>query len=347
MFIPIIPNTTVINKNIVYSDTVLNINYLGSNICVTSINGVEEYELESCLKTIFENNKNVTFNTIQYSKNNNEIYFYTNKEINIEAWKNSKYKSFRPLSNYNILNEIKNILTQEENTDENSISLLNISILMKEMNRKHKKLFEDCEYYLKSENNNIILYDFDYEKNELSIGIKFLNDYDVICFSKQNDDLFITKSNYYDSNEILMNLGKYLSKMYDEFMKFKSFKTETSYGINTINSKFSADISGYGVSFYGRKNDNSIFNNGFEISSYSYSDEYGYTCNSVNTLSVIKENERELFRKIYVNIEDTPKWCQDILYEIRKEELEKNKSKSLKHILKFFNKSKKIRDFIL
>ena len=50
MFVPVIPNTKIINKTIVYSDTVLTINRTGRNIEITSINNVEEYDLENCLK---------------------------------------------------------------------------------------------------------------------------------------------------------------------------------------------------------------------------------------------------------------------------------------------------------
>lgn len=78
MFIPIVPfvpHTTVINKTIVYSDTVLSVNDSGNNLKVTSISNVNESSLEKCLKTIFESNPNVIFNTIQYSKNDKKVRF--------------------------------------------------------------------------------------------------------------------------------------------------------------------------------------------------------------------------------------------------------------------------------
>ena len=56
MFIPIVPfvpNTTVVNKNIIYSDTVLPLKNVGSNIKVTSISDVDELSLERCLKKDF------------------------------------------------------------------------------------------------------------------------------------------------------------------------------------------------------------------------------------------------------------------------------------------------------
>lgn len=64
MFVPFVPNTTVVNKTIVYSDTILPLKDKGSNLKVTTIENVSESSLESCLKTIFESNPNVVFNTI-------------------------------------------------------------------------------------------------------------------------------------------------------------------------------------------------------------------------------------------------------------------------------------------
>lgn len=122
--IPIIPNTTVVNKTILYSDTVLNIKENGTNIQVSSIDNVKESELTNCLKTIFENNKEIVFHTIQYSKNNNMVYFYTNKKINTKVWEEFKTRTYKQLNSTEILNEIKKILEQETNKDENVISAL-------------------------------------------------------------------------------------------------------------------------------------------------------------------------------------------------------------------------------
>ena len=82
-------HATIINKTIVYSDTVLSLKDMGENIKVTSISKVGEYSLENCLKTIFDSNPDVIFNTIQYSKENKTVYFYTNKEISKKKYEES------------------------------------------------------------------------------------------------------------------------------------------------------------------------------------------------------------------------------------------------------------------
>lgn len=90
MFVPIVrsaSHTTVVNKTIAYSDTVLSLKDKGSNLKVTNIKNVSESSLENCLKTNLKSNPNVVFNTIRYSTNDKTVYFYTNQEITIKEFK--------------------------------------------------------------------------------------------------------------------------------------------------------------------------------------------------------------------------------------------------------------------
>lgn len=59
----------VINKTIVYSDTILPVKDLGNNLKVFTISDASEYSLESSLETIFKSNSDIVFSTTQYSKN--------------------------------------------------------------------------------------------------------------------------------------------------------------------------------------------------------------------------------------------------------------------------------------
>ena len=76
MFVPCIPRVRVVNKTIVYSDTVIKLDSLGKDLKISSIDNISEHELENCIKCIFENNQDVLFNTIQYSRQAKKIYFY-------------------------------------------------------------------------------------------------------------------------------------------------------------------------------------------------------------------------------------------------------------------------------
>ena len=62
---------------------------------------------EDELKSIFESNKKVIFDTIQYSNVDQKVYFYTNKRISTQVWEDSKIC----IQNKQIVNTQRSILT--------------------------------------------------------------------------------------------------------------------------------------------------------------------------------------------------------------------------------------------
>lgn len=356
-YVPIINNTDDINEmneNIVYSDTVLSLKDLGNNLKISVASKVNEYSLDRCLNTIIKSNPHVVFNTIQYSRKEEKVYFYTNEEISLKAWENSNIQTFKPLSNsLEILEEIKKILISSPNIDSDYISLYGIAELMKKKNdeyKQDKKSFEDS--LEKSINNKyfdssrIIIYDFDYENNYLKIGFKYTsyNDYEMITFAKRNNDLYILKDESYCGNDILVAFGDYLSMIYDRFMCYKDFKKEHRYNIKSVNSNFLVDIDCYGVSIFVNTSLN-YFNHEFDLHSPSFKDDYVYKCNSNNVLSLLKGKEEELFKRVFVRIQDVPIWCQPLLYEERQQQLNEEQKSLLEDKSKIRTSIRKIFSF--
>lgn len=333
MYVPIVPHTTVINKTIVYSDTVLPLKDTGNNLKVTSIENVSESSLESCLKTIFKSNPNVVFNTIQYSKNDKKVYFYTNQEITVKEFEESKYKKHEPIqSQTQILEEAKRIITSDKVENNDCISLYDIATLISQMNYKHKSIkgsfSSQIDYLIKQKfgsSSMVAIYDFDYDKSELSIGFNFFGvgyDFDKITFVKKDEDLYILKSKSFWSKEVLATIGTKLSELYDEFIKFSDYKIEYNYGVKPVNSNFFVNINSYGVSIF-TKSPTNRFMNEFELTFPSYSNQYKYDCNSTIVTSAFRGKENEIFKRIFVRIDDCPEWSQAMLYEIRQKQLEK------------------------
>ncbi len=226
MFVPIVPfvpHTTVINKTIVYSDTILPLKDSGKNLKVTSIANVSEHTLESCLKTIFESNPNVIFNTIQYSKNDKKVYFYTDQDITTKTYEESKFTTYKPItSKAEILEEIKNIFLASKNKNNDCISLYDVSILLKKLYREYngieKKYKNRFDFIVKrkfNESSSVVYHDFDYEKNILHISFcKYISsDYSDMYFSKKDGDLYVVKSESYCTEEVFSTLCKELSEM--------------------------------------------------------------------------------------------------------------------------------------
>lgn len=351
MYIPIINSRcrTIINKNIVYSDTVLPLKELGENINVTKISNIGESDLEKCLKIIFESNPNVVFNTVQYSKNNKELYFYTDKPISTKKWQESKFKIEKPLNSASeILEEIKSIFLSEPNKDEENISLYEISKLLKmkgqELDAYKNSSENKMEQIIQAEygkSSNIIIYGFDYDNDELEIGFKYVNEYKKIYFSKNNGDLYVKKSESNWSNDILVLVGNLLTELYDYYLKYKECQSQKKESIKPVNSNFHVNINKYGLCIYTKSNTNKYMHD-FELSSKSYSNEYKYVCNSHNIIETIKGKEDELLKRIYVKIADCPKWSQTILTEIRKEQLAREEQKEKERIQKEAKKQKRL-----
>lgn len=344
MFVPTprSSNTTIINKTIVYSDTLLPVKGLGKDLKVSTISDVDEYLLEKCLRIIFESNPNVVFNTIQYSRADKKVYFYTNQEISIKEYEESKFKRYKPItSSSEIVEEIKSILLAEKNNSSDCISLFDIVQLLKKttydyerVKKRYQHQFNNIIKNIFGNGGRIIVYDFDYRKKLLKIGFKILSlefrgssatydplkkDYEEINFAKQNGDLYIVNSKTWYDKKVFAALSSKLSMLYDELISFSDYKNTNYYIpniIKSVNTNFWIDISVNGVGILVKPLENSYL-----LFSRSYSNDYLIECNSSIVIESLKNKESEIFKRIFVKIDDCPEWCQATLYEMRQNQL--------------------------
>lgn len=347
MFVPTprSSNTTIINKTIVYSDTVLPVKGLGKDLKVSTISDVDEYLLEKCLRIIFESNPNVVFNTIQYSRADKKVYFYTNQEISIKEYEESKFKRYKPItSSSEIVEEIKSILLAEKNNSSDCISLFDIVQLLKKntydyemVKKRYQHQFNNIIKNIFGNGGRIIVYDFDYRKKLLKIGFKILSlefrgssatydplekDYEEINFAKQNGDLYIVNSKTCYDKEIFAALSSKLSMLYDELISFPDFKNTNYYIpkiIKSVNTSFMIDITARDVGIFVK----SQYLNDYDFILFSsiYFNDYLMECNSSIVIESVKNKESEIFKRIFLKIDDCPEWCQATLYEMRQNQL--------------------------
>lgn len=207
---------------------------------------------------------------------------------------------------------------------EDCISLYDVAILMKskydELENSKKYYDKELDCLLKSELGSIhcCLYNFNYDTNELKIGIKDFTSYNYedIVFTKKDGDLVIVSSNYWNANEILACIGNQISIIYDKLLEFKYFEEQHNYGFHSANSSFFVDIGKCGVSIL-----NEDFDGDFELSLYSCDNEWHYKCSSNDIINVLKNKENEIFKRIFVKIDDCPEWARAQLYVKRQDEL--------------------------
>ena len=342
MFIPFVPRVTVVNKNIVYSDTVLPLKEAGNNLCVTSISGVSEHDLEDCLKAVFNANSDAVFNTVQYSRQNKKLYFYTDRKINTKAYEESKTRTFQPVhSRTEILEEVKRLLTSEKSTDPELISLYDVAVLLKVFrseydnakNRAERKV-KDAASYRFGDGAGIFSHTFDYDKKLLKIRFRRYksSDFGDIVFGKDNGDLYVVSATSVYPNEVMSELGSEISELYDTLLSFEKYRNdkEANYNIRTANTSFEASVSHFGAGIY----EYDRFENKFKLFSPSYDNEFHIECNSGMIQDAFKNNEDELFKRIYVPISECPTWCQDALRERRKQQLIEEDKKAQEEMLR-------------
>ena len=327
MFVPVVPHTTVVNKTIVYSDTVLSLNDKGSNLKITTISNVEEFMLDDCLRIIFESNPSVIFNTIQYSKNDKKVYFYTDKEIDISKYKKISTIEYRPIKNkQDILEEIKRIISLPKVNRYDCVSLNTAyEFIFKKRNELknkenyYKKILDNMIKEKYGHNSGLVVHGFDYETDELSIAFNhFGSKYYNIDLKIKDEDLYVSSSETYESDDVFRLLYKQLTLLYNEYEKYREFYEQKTYHERPVNSNFFIDIDFYGVRIYNKE----FFNKDFEIRYPSYSKEYEIECNSAKLMYVFEETQRDISNKIYIEIEKCPKCSRKELYDIRKKQLE-------------------------
>lgn len=335
MFVPIVPfvpHTTVVNKTIVYSDTGLTLKDTGNNLIVTSIKDVSEHSLESCLKTIFESNPNVIFNTIQYSKNDKKVYFYTNQDITTKAYEESKFTSYKPItSRTEILEEVKKVLLSPKNKDNNCISLYDVLMVLKKLNneydsieKRYKNRLDHMANTKMGDGSSVWFHDLDFEKKIVHISFKRYrsSDWADIYFAKQNGDLYVVKSECYYTYRVFSALCSTLSEMYDELLKYADYKDYkyTKDDRKPVNSNFNVKISYHGVWISVKDFANKHMNE-LKLFAPSYNSGYELDCNSSIVKEAFNGKESEIFKRIFVKISDCPEWSQAKLYEIRQNQL--------------------------
>lgn len=334
------PHTTFENKKIVYSDTILPLKDIGNNLRIKTIENVSKTDLKYCLEIIFISNPDVVFNTIQYSTKDERVYFYTNKEIFTEVWK--RLQLSKPVNiKTQILQEIKRILTSDENKDYNCISLYDVYKLIRKINKekikkeryymdiieKNYKYYHTYDIYDMYDIYSLIL-TFDYNKDELEIlvGSK------PITFSKNYGKLYLKsdKSNTSLGIKLLMECRDVLSAAYDELLMYTNIRRDSSC-VKPLDSIFSAYIFSSAVEIYIRSWEKDSCTEEFNLTKYNISKDkecFCY-CNSHEILNVVCGQENEIFKKLFVRIDDCPYWSRESLYEIRKKQLDEEKQKLL------------------
>ena len=262
-------------------------------------------------------------------------------EDNLVTYTKSEPKEYKPISSTKeILEELKKVLEQEKCKDKDSISIYNLMKLMRKKYEEWLSIENNLNYYMERKiNTDIFFFHLDFDCENKNLIIRYHGD--EAFFTKKDGDLIISKSAWCDAKDALGKCGDEISKCYDKFIEDISFHRDYMKNIKSSNSNFIINTSEYGIYLSERKYGLSEF----ELCAKIYDDKYEYNCNSNNVTSVCRNNEDELFKRVFVKIEDCPEWVratlcknrqQQLLEERKLEEKEMKKQKRLELVRKIF-----------
>lgn len=239
----------------------------------------------------------------------------------------------------NILKEIKAIMEKELNKNPENISLHDVWTIS---NKRQKELHALQEPYQEkilqaihekiSEYAYTKLYNFNYYKNELTLFFQWYELRGTITFSKKDNQIYIKEANCPIENKILITIEDTLTKLYDECIKYSTFENQDKHCIKPINSSFYIDI----TQSYIKIQNTNLLQPDFQLKKTIENSEYTYYCNSNEVLNIIKDNETEILKKLFIKIKDCPEWMQEELHELRKQQLQQQKTNLKTKILSIF-----------
>ena len=244
-----------------------------------------------------------------------------NKRVNEsnEIIGSSMNRSEKSMTNYNpissskeILEELKFILESERNKDENSIAIYDVINLVRSKRSECQSSDRNLYHRISALTGLDYLYfniDYDSENRYLIVSYHC----DKMFFIKQNGDLILTGDLGIYGKDILGKCGKEISERYDKFIQDISFYRDYMNNVQSINSNFKINSDEYSIDIK--------YNNFSILSVLTYENKYEYDCNSNNIISVCRNKEDEIFKKIFVKISDCPEWSQVMLYKIRQNQL--------------------------
>lgn len=313
--------------HIVYADTVLPLKEKGDNIHVASLADIGPIDLDRCIEVIAKANPNVTFNTIQYSQNDKKVYFYTDKPILVGAWRESNIRKYDEVTGIDrIIASINQVLESEGNLNTGYISAYDLASIITAINHEEHakersfkyKIDADIEYNI-GDSASIVIYDFDYENSLLKVGFKRYrtSKWEDITFSKKHGDLRIVEAESIYAKEVLSSCHKDLSDYYDYCLSIKDYKKDWSHNVRSLDGNMRVTASHTGVTI----RDNTYVSSKLEINSPSYSSKYSVECNSSKVLEALNNNKNNLFKKVYIKIEDCPEWCKQRVLDFRIEQV--------------------------
>jgi hypothetical protein len=349
MYIPLLLPTpytvSIIHPDLIYGDVFIDPTDLGKNIKATYISNLGEISLEYCIKTILEENKNTTFHTIQYSKKQRKICFYTNNDLNTEKWQEKEIQPQKPLNTKEeVFETVLNVFDNELIYNQDCASLYEILMIYRNLEKKikqtHKNISNIIENKLKTYIDKDLyccVHNFEYDRHILPIHCStyYSSIWDKYHYQKmENNSIKETKIEGFHDYNILGTVNDEIKELIDFYLSIKETKTQKKDKIKAINSNLLIDIDKYSIEVYTYENIPYYYlkDPAYKSIFYTYDKNSKHNCVNSNVIEKLSNNEVEFLRKIYIKIDDCPLWIREQLYNKRLHEIiERKKQEQLEN----------------
>ena len=343
-YMPIIPAVSGVkisnpmiefNNNISFETNCVNIN----GLYINKISDVGQYSIENYLRNIFRNNSNVLFKKIVYSPAKKELYIYSDSNIIIIDKEN--YKELNTESD--ISNEINDIFSQEKNERNDVISLYDVITILNSSRQGLNEIGKRFDNIIRREyhhSNTYVKPDVDSENVEFKIIFRknYESNYSLdeeISFIIENGDLIVKEYRGNNSKKVYSLLEAELEKIKTELLNLKGLVRFFDI-FRPINSNFIIKIFNFSHGLDLIVNDSlekGIFRMQMEQSMLDDNCSYKYECKSESIISDIMGKEEEIFKNIYLKIDDFPEHIRKVLFEFRKTQLESEQDTLISELL--------------
>ena len=333
----LLPNpytTSIIHEELIYGDVFINPEDLGKNLKTTYISNLGEVSLEYCIKTILENNENVTFHTIQYSRKQRRLCFYTDNPVNTSKWQE---KETKPPQKINTKEEItKAVLSVFENEpiyDQDCASVYEILMIYQNLDKQIKNVKDKTKNVIQTILNNKVdsdiycsVHDFDYDTHSIQIHMstRWSSTWDKYEYFKEPDGTIKEKKlEGYHDYKVLGNVSEHILDLINFYLSIEETRKQRRNKIKSVNSDLFIDIDHYNIDVYIDKYGGYYMglNPLFKSTFYTYSDKIEHSYAYSDILDKLTNNEMEFLKKIHVKIDDCPSWIREQLYQKRQAEI--------------------------
>jgi len=267
-------------------------------------------------------NPHVSFDKIQYSRENKTMYIYSKEAINTNEWYhflNSQYIKLD--TEEEIIKKLDKIMNSKDRIDTNCISLYDVVKIL----RIYDKKFDDSLNSIYKELNDILIEQLnneadaiivEYNDSEKTLGLflrKYPNSrYKKIVFIRENGIIKVKESDSPYASEMLEICEKVLHRYYDFRESTKEYCKEFARDKKLVDGELYADVYRKGVHLSDK-----VSSPNLKIISHINNSFYTTVMEHKSVEQLLSGKNSLLFKKAYINIEDLPNWLRNDAYNYR------------------------------